>query len=287
MSVTVPVYHYGILKGYLAAQGAPSEILAAVEALYAAAARPPLDAELQDALQKIMEAADRLSAPPASPPLKSPDSQPITADSPDDELPPLTRKMLEKARESAQMQAPPPTPAPKWEEPGKVVTVPFEPNPSLRDLPELDEQPLKQRKRTVWTEEQKEAARARMAKARAAKAARGNQAGMRTGVKPIPESDDSFAVGADEAFSEITVSRDRWKPSPIDPADWPDIQDLIANGRSREAIAYDFDVPVSDLDAFIAERLKETQDRHRQKPEAKSPPGESSALSPNEVGSAA
>ncbi|MCE9567408.1 MAG: hypothetical protein K8U57_35860 [Planctomycetes bacterium] len=79
---------------------------------------------------------------------------------------------------------------------------------------------------------------------------------------------------------------DRWKPSPIDVAEWPDIQRMLATGRSREAIAGDYDVPVGDLDDFIADRLWETQERHRAKAEVKSPPGEARALSA-EVGSAA
>lgn len=104
---------------------------------------------------------------------------------------------------------------------------------------------------------------------------------------------DVVADTADEDSSPPDLANlvyspaDRWKPSPIDAAEWPDIQEMLGAGRSREAIASDYDVPVEDLDEFIADRLLETQERHRQKAEVKSPPGEARALSPVGAGSAA
>jgi hypothetical protein len=73
----------------------------------------------------------------------------------------------------------------------------------------------------------------------------------------------------------------RWKADPIDPNDWPDIQQMLATGRSREAIAGDYDVPVEDLNAFIAERLESA--RKRREP----PPGESQPSSLTMAGTAA
>ncbi|OWK39470.1 helix-turn-helix transcriptional regulator [Fimbriiglobus ruber] len=68
----------------------------------------------------------------------------------------------------------------------------------------------------------------------------------------------------------------RWKPSPLSPDDWSDIQKMLVSGQSRESIASDYDIPVEDLDAFVASHLKRA--------EAKSPLGEARALST--VGSA-
>jgi hypothetical protein len=129
VTVSVPVYHYGVLKGYLAAHGAPTEVFAALEALYSASANPPFSADLHDTLQKIMEAADHLSA------VKPQSLAPEQALEPEEiELPPLTRKMLEKANESTAPAAP--APSPKWEDPGEVEMVPFEQNPNLKSLPD-------------------------------------------------------------------------------------------------------------------------------------------------------
>lgn len=69
----------------------------------------------------------------------------------------------------------------------------------------------------------------------------------------------------------------RWKPNPIDPNDWPDIQQMLATGRSREAIASDYDVPVEDLNAFIDDRLKMREP----------PPGESQPSGPGMADAAA
>ncbi|OWK42378.1 hypothetical protein FRUB_04456 [Fimbriiglobus ruber] len=55
-------------------------------------------------------------------------------------------------------------------------------------------------------------------------------------------------------------------------ADWPEIRLMMVNGRSREAIAGDYEATVEHLDQFIAARLR----RHE--------PGEARALS--SVGSA-
>lgn len=150
MSVSVPVYHYGILKGYLLAHGATGEHFAALEALYAAAISPPLATDLRDTLDKIMDAAGRVAAhavPPPSPPIE-------IHGSPDVELPPLTRKALERVtgpavRGVSESYA-------EREDAGEVV---LEPSPQKP-----------RRSRTPWSEEQKEAARVRMANARAAKA---------------------------------------------------------------------------------------------------------------------
>ncbi len=60
----------------------------------------------------------------------------------------------------------------------------------------------------------------------------------------------------------------RWKPSPIDPGDWPDIQRMLAAGQTREAIAGDYDVSIEDLEGFIEQQLEATRARRT----AKEPP---------------
>jgi hypothetical protein len=233
VTVTVPVYHYGVLKGYLAAQNAPTEILAALEALYAVSAHPPLAADLHDTLQKIMEAADRLPVSPSVQPQTEP------TEPPEVELPLLTRKMLEKAQE--RKETPPPAPAPKWEDPGEVEMAPFEPNPSLRDDPA---EPLpKPRKKHEWSPEQRAAAAERMRRTQARiKAARSPRA--------------SFDLGGQSTSAVNPIPRVPEGPE-LETTDWPEIQRMLAAGRSREAIAGDYEVTVEHLDDFIAERLRE------------------------------
>ncbi len=60
---------------------------------------------------------------------------------------------------------------------------------------------------------------------------------------------------AGESIDPGTYS-DTWKPQPIDAEEWPDIQQMLASGRTREAIASDYDVPVAELNRFIERQLE-------------------------------
>lgn len=101
----------------------------------------------------------------------------------------------------------------------------------------------------------------------------------KTSVEPEPTKPANATVSA-----VIVSPAARWTPSPLNADDWPDIQRMLADGRSRETIAYDYDVPTDMLNTFIAERLAETRERHAAKG---SPPGESSASVPTLTDSAA
>ena len=60
-SVAIPLYHYALLKGYLAGQNPPSEVIVAVEALYIAAVQGPLRSDALEAIQAVKETAEGLS----------------------------------------------------------------------------------------------------------------------------------------------------------------------------------------------------------------------------------
>ena len=71
-AAALPAYHYGILKGYLAGQNAPAEILVAAEALYSGSIQGPPNTELLEAIRHMTEAAEGLLARAQfSPPLGS------------------------------------------------------------------------------------------------------------------------------------------------------------------------------------------------------------------------
>ncbi len=53
--MTIPLYHYALLKGHLLGQNAPAEILTAVEALYMAAVQRPLASDAKEAIQRIID----------------------------------------------------------------------------------------------------------------------------------------------------------------------------------------------------------------------------------------
>jgi transposase-like protein len=103
---------------------------------------------------------------------------------------------------------------------------------------------------------------------------------------------DEEAAGIREMLTErepeigVNDHASRPKPSPIDPSDWPDIRQMLADGRSLEAIAGDYDVSVSELEDFVEEREKQSSERRVVLAEAKSPSGESLALSASNAGSA-
>lgn len=82
------------------------------------------------------------------------------------------------------------------------------------------------------------------------------KAGKVEAFAPIEDS-----AGDDAAPAVIESPRGKWNAAPIEPEEWPDIQKMLATGRSREQIASDYDVPVHTLNDFIEVRLREAKDR--------------------------
>lgn len=112
--------------------------------------------------------------------------------------------------------------------------------------------------------------------------------GRNVGVSKVHEETQTEAVETNVACETVpapTPAADL-KPSSIDPSEWPDIRQMLADGRSLEAIAGDYDVYVSDLEDFIEEREKQSRGQRVVLAEAKSPSGESLALSASHAGSA-
>lgn len=87
-------------------------------------------------------------------------------------------------------------------------------------------------------------------------------------------------VPVDDTPARVTVSAPGWEPTPIDPADWPDIQRMLAAGRTKEAIAGDYDVPTADLERFVAEQTKAMQPHPLEEDEADPSTGEAQAPHP-------
>jgi hypothetical protein len=85
-------------------------------------------------------------------------------------------------------------------------------------------------------------------------------------VKPRQESLPEVEVQAppfEETAMMLPVESPaaRWKPSPLGSAEWPDIQGMLAAGRTRESIASDYDVPIKDLNEFVEQRLPSDRTR--------------------------
>lgn len=97
--------------------------------------------------------------------------------------------------------------------------------------------------RKGWTPERKAAQAEIMRKAREAKAAKKMADEANAQPEPVP----TFT----EAELRITVPKARRK-SQLTDADWPEIKEMLAAGRSRATIASDYDEELEDLDFFIA-----------------------------------
>ncbi|WP_435007968.1 hypothetical protein P12x_005234 [Tundrisphaera lichenicola] len=279
-SVTVPLYHYALLKGYLAGQNAPSEALAAVEALYMAAIQGPLRADALDAIQAVKEAAERLAGMAATPPTVQ-ISQAKTELRIDDQLqsaefhlPPLTRRALEKAAE--RVTAPAASGQPQTDD--DKITAFLEakaveqcpPAHANGDGHEVVVGLAEPKKRKEWSPEARAAAAERM---------RARQAAGLIGRRKN-ESSPEPASPPEPAFEIRKASKPEPEPAPepkplpaVDPSrlitvhtgfagkredgqlrdeDWPDIKPRLARGETKAAIAGDYEAEVDDLDYFIA-----------------------------------
>lgn len=133
--------------------------------------------------------------------------------------------------------------------------------------PAVTDEPKPRRKHNM-SPEAREAARQRMIDMQARKRAEREA----DNASPVPEH---HRPNFTDAELRITVPTPRRK-SQLTDADWPEIKTMLADGRSREAIASDYDEEVEDLDFFIASSERR---------EAKSP-GEAGA-SPSGVASGA
>lgn len=136
------------------------------------------------------------------------------------------------------------------------------------------------KKRREWSPEAREAARARMRAAQAARwhKKRQSEDGDRPPPVSVPqpvivkraeprgEPDDSAEHEPEEVASirddlavdttlPVLSPANRWTPTPLSDEDWPDIRDMINAGSSREKVAGDYDVPVDVLEAFVDAKL--------------------------------
>ncbi|QEH36535.1 hypothetical protein OJF2_51190 [Aquisphaera giovannonii] len=102
-----------------------------------------------------------------------------------------------------------------------------------------------------------------------------NQRKREANRQPLVENRDEPAVAEepdpvpefDEADLRITIPKPRRK-SQLTDDDWPEIERMLEQGRTRRAIASDYDEDPADLDAFIASH----QQKERPKGEAPASP---------------
>jgi len=292
-SVTVPLYHYALLKGYLAGQNAPNEALAAVEALYMAAVQGPLRADALDAIQAVKEAAERLVgmatvSPPVEVSVAKPELHIVDLpQSAEFDLPPLTRRALEKVAEPV---ATPEAPGEPQTDEAKIAAFiavkTFErcpPAHAAGDDTEVVVGPSEPKKRREWSPEARAAAADRMRSRQAEK--RGQPAAnlpagaqptieIRKPALPTPAHGPTQKPKPDPAIDVdrlITVHKGyagKRDDGLLVDSDWPDIKTRLAKGEDKKAIAGDYDVEMEELDFFIASN---------QRREAKQPMGEARA----------
>lgn len=261
-SVTLPLYHYALLKGYLVGHNPPSEVMAALEALHMAAVQGPLRADALDAIQAVREAADRLTgiAVTAQPvKVSGPEPEIRLHDLPESaepELPPLTMRALEKAAERIAQPEEPQTDEAKvasFLEAKQAEQCP--PAHAAGEDHEVVVGPSEPKKRREWSPEARAAAAERMRATQARKKAE------RQAKEPEPTPPHRLTV----AHPGYAGKRDDGQ---LLDEDWPDIKARLARGDSRRIIASDYEVDPEDLDHFIASN---------QRREAKQPPGEARA----------
>lgn len=72
-----------------------------------------------------------------------------------------------------------------------------------------------------------------------------------------PEAVQNPAIPAEEPQKPA----ESWDFDALTAADWPDIQKMLVDGRPREVIASDYDVPLNELNTFIDAQLKLTKER--------------------------
>lgn len=256
-SVTVPLYHYGILKGYLYGQNPPSEVLTAVEALYMAAIQGPLREDALEAIQAVREAAEKLTGMAVAParlerPVTKPELPMNLPDTDEPELPPLTKRALEIASKHSN---PPESASKPQTDESKIAAFLNERSaeqcPSghaLADKNGVVVGSSEPKKRKEWSPEARAAAGERMR----ARQAAGLMKGRKRAAPEAFEIDPSEPVLPSFAESElrITVPLKR-RNTRLTDDDWPDIKSRIAIGDSRKAIAGDYDEDLEDLEFFI------------------------------------
>ena len=306
----LPIYHLGILRGYLSGQNAPTQVLLAAETLYLAAVQGPLRTDALEAIRLISDAAEKLTAQCNRPVVVGPDKIDLPA-IPEPEVPGGPIPVQPAAEE------PPPTPS------TSEILVQIETSLPQAQSKETTTDPR------GWTPERR-AAQAERAKDRRKRpfdedfeavkadfdagmspAAIGRKWGcsdthirnffMNHGVdprrgrrrdrdggqsEPSVEQHEAPRAAVSEFSEEPAVTESpqphrlmlahpgyagRRKDGQLVESDWPDIREMLAQGRTHSAIAGDFDVEVEELDFFIASQ------RRREGKEASRPSGEAPA----------
>ena len=278
-SVTVPLYHYALLKGFLAGQNPPSEVMAAVEALYMAAVQGPLSTDALEAIQAVKEAAERLAGMAiASPSVEisraKPEAAVVISSSEEIVLPPLTKRALEMAAERD--AAPESSGQPQTDE--AKITAFLEakavehcpPAHANGDGHEVVVGLAEPKKRKEWSPEARAAAAERMR----ARQAAGLIGRRKNESSPEPASPPEPAFEIRKASKPEPELAPKPEPLPaVDPTrlitvhngfagnredgqlrdeDWPDIKSRLARGETKAAIAGDYEAELEDLDYFIA-----------------------------------
>lgn len=105
------------------------------------------------------------------------------------------------------------------------------------------------RKPRAWSPEARAAAAERMRARQAAGLMKGRKPGPSTAPPTEPADDATPAFTA--ADLRITVLKPR-RVSQLSDSDWPEVQRMLGAGRTRAAIAGDYDEEPEDLDHFIA-----------------------------------
>ncbi|MFO0958274.1 MAG: hypothetical protein U0800_12745 [Isosphaeraceae bacterium] len=168
----------------------------------------------------------------------------ITVSGTRDPMPPMPASFLESGQLDPDESS----------DPADVTTGPAdgepEPGPVVTELSQ-DAPPKKKRN---FSPEAREAARQRMIAMQARKRAEREAATQ----EPSP------TFSKEELRIKVPVAR---RKSSLTDSDWPEIKQMLAEGRSRTSIASDYDEEPEDLDAFIA-------DQQRRKA---APPGEAPA----------
>lgn len=118
-TVSVPAYHYALVKGYLLAQNPPSDVLASLEALHMAAVQGPLREDALEAIRLVSEAAEKLAARIETVPQPAPKARPEAVSSAEPglttrslekiDLPPITQMAIERASKREDQPTPPAT----------------------------------------------------------------------------------------------------------------------------------------------------------------------------------
>ncbi|WP_435018521.1 hypothetical protein TA3x_000495 [Tundrisphaera sp. TA3] len=280
-AVAVPVFHYGILKGYLAGQNAPSEIIVAADALYAAATQSTLASDALEAVRLVTEAAEKLMARVES--LPAPAEQVVSIEP--------SREIVypEIVPSPAIELAPEPEPAEEPLAAREELSDQAKIDAFLEARANLPADKSTKKKRQEWSQAARAAAAERM-RARQAAGLMQRRGGGEPAVKPIvPEPRPVIVKNgkSSEQASEpdlprvslakptplvesplphrLTIDHPGWagkrEDNQLHDSDWPDIREMLGKGSKREKIAGDYDVTVAELDVFIDRKVREVRER--------------------------